>query len=77
MVRDQIRERYGNECADKFDARADAMPLLSWAAYGYRVRKGERALKSVTFVEKKDSTGEIKKIRRIVNIFHRRQVELA
>ncbi|HWO07796.1 MAG TPA: hypothetical protein VNM40_04440 [Candidatus Paceibacterota bacterium] len=75
-VREQVRERYGDEVADSFSPATDAMPLLSWAAYGFRVRKGEKALKSITYVEVKNDKGEVeKKIRRVINIFHRKQVE--
>lgn len=66
----------GDECADTFNPHTDAMPLVSWASYGYRVRKGEKALKSITYLETKDDDGEIvKKIRRSINLFHKRQVE--
>jgi hypothetical protein len=76
MVREQIRARFGDECADEFDPHSDAMPLVSWAKYNFRVRKGEKAFKSVTFVEVKNDRGEVeKKIRRVVYLFHRRQVE--
>lgn len=75
MVREQVRERWGNELADEFNPHTDAMPLFSWTAYGYRVRRGEKALTSVTFVEKKNEAGEvISKIRRSVNLFHHCQV---
>ena len=75
-VREQLRERYGDECADEFDPYSDAMPYSSWLIYGFRVKKGEKALKSVTFVEVRDQDDKVmKKIRRVVNLFHRRQVE--
>ena len=75
MVREQIRERWGNELADEFDPYHDAMPAVSWMAYGYRIRKGEKSLQSVTFVEKTNEAGEIvSKIRRTVNLFHHCQV---
>lgn len=75
MVRDQIKERWGAEVAEDFDPYHDAMPLLSWTAYGYRVRKGEKALKSVTFLEVKDEKGEvIRTVRRSINLFHHCQV---
>ena len=78
MVREQIRERWGDECADEFDPHTDAMPLVSWASYGYRVKAGSKALKSVTYVEVKNVKGEVeKKIRRVVNLFHKRDVEKA
>lgn len=76
MVREQVRERYGDDIADEFDPACDAMPLVSWAAYGYRIKKGEKSLKSVTFVEVKDENDKVvEKIRRVVHLFHKRQVE--
>lgn len=75
-VREQIRERYGDEVAEEFDPATDAMPLLSWASFGYRVKKGSKALRSVTFVEVRNDKGEVeKKIKRVVHLFHRLQVE--
>ena len=78
MVQEQLRERYGDDVAEGFNAAEDAMPFSSWLSYGYRVRKGEKALKSVTFVEVLNDKGEVeKKIRRTCNLFHRKQVEKA
>lgn len=75
-VREQIRERWGNQLADNFSPSSDAAPFGFWASHNYRVRKGERALRSVTFVEVKNERGEVeKKIRRVVNLFHKCQVE--
>lgn len=76
MVKEQVRERWGDKCAEEFNAHTDAMPYSFWAAYNYRVIKGQRALKSITFVEVKDGLGHVvRKIRRSVNLFHRNQVE--
>ena len=77
MVREQIRERWGEECADAYNPYAnDCMPLISWASYGYRVKAGSKALKSVTYVEVKNSDGEVeRKIRRVINLFHKCQTE--
>ena len=47
-VREQVRERWGDDLAEEFDAQKDAMPYLSWLAFGYQVRKKEKALKSIT-----------------------------
>ena len=78
MVKEQVRERWGDEIAEEFNPSADAMPLVSWGAYGYRVRKGEKAFKSITYLEVKVENGNIeKKVRRVVNLFHKRQVEKA
>ena len=76
LIREQLRARYNDEIADSFDASKDAMPFASWLSYGYRVRKGEKALKSVTYVDIEDDDGmSEKKIRRNVNLFHKCQVE--
>ena len=76
MVKSQIQERWGEECADEFDPHVDAMPYASWVGYGYKIRKAERALKSVTYVDVRDEKGEVTgKIKRVVNLFHKRQVE--
>lgn len=76
MVKQQVEARWGEDVAEEFDPHTDAMPFSSWASYGYRVRKGERALKSVTYVEVKNDRGEVeRKVRRGVALFHRNQVE--
>src|SRR3989344_4555889 len=75
-VREQVRERWGDAIADEFQASSDAMPFSAWLAQGYVVKKGQKALKSITFVEVRDENDKvIKKIRRTVNLFHKRQVE--
>lgn len=75
MVKEQIRERWGEDLAEEFDPYTDAMPLVSWTAYGYRIRKGEKALKSVTYIEVKDEKGDVvRKVQRTVNLFHHCQV---
>lgn len=76
MVKEQVRERWGDKCAEEFDAHTDAMPYSFWIAYNYRVKKGQHALKSVTFLEVKDGLGNVvRKVRRSVNLFHKNQVE--
>lgn len=75
MVKEQIRERWGDECAEEFDPAHDAAPYSFWISAGFQVRKFQKSLKSITFVDGKDEKGEIKKIRRTVNLFHRRQVD--
>ncbi len=74
-VKQQLRQRYGDEVAEEFDPKTDCMPFCFWAKGGYRIKPGSKAFKSVTFVEVKNDKGEVeKKVRRIVNLFHKRQV---
>jgi len=76
-VRSQLLERFGKKVAEGYKPTENCAPFSVWAQAGFRVKKGEKALKSVTFIESKDeATGEIKKIKRTVNLFHRCQVEL-
>ncbi len=76
LVREQLRERYGNEVADTFDPVTDCMPILSWARFNYRVKPKEKALKTITILEVKDAKGRVtRKIRRTINLFHKNQVE--
>ena len=77
-VKQQLLERFGKKVAEGYKPTENCAPFSVWAKAGYRVKKGETALKSVTFIEKEDkATGEVKKLRRVVNLFHRCQVELA
>ena len=76
MVKSQIEERWGEGEAKTYDPNTDCMPYGSWILHGFRVRKGEKALKSVTFVEVKDNDDKvIRTVKRTVNLFHRCQVE--
>lgn len=78
MVKDQIADRWGEDAAEEFDPHTDAMPFSSWLAQGYVVKKGSKALKSITFLEIKDENDKVvRKIKRTVNLFHKRQVTKA
>ena len=75
-VKEQLRERYGDDVAEEYDPHTDCMPFSSWLAQGYAVRKGARALKSITILEVKDDNDKVvKKICRTVNLFHKSQVQ--
>ncbi len=75
-VREQVRLRFGDEVADSFSSRTDAMSFAAWLSRGFVPLKNSKSLKSVVIIEVKDKkTGEIvKKIRRVVNLFHRNDV---
>jgi len=78
MVKEQVKERWGQRVASSFDPYHDAMTATAWFAAGFKIKKGEKALKSVTFIESDDGEGNVThKVRRVVNLFHRRQVEPA
>lgn len=74
-VKEQIRSRWGDDAAEAYSPVTDVMPYPSWASAGFQVKRNERSLKSVTFIDAKGIDGEKKKIRRVVNLFHKRQTE--
>jgi hypothetical protein len=74
-VKEQIRKRYGDAVADEYDPYRDCMPFSFWSKAGYRIKPSSKAFKSVTYVDVLNEKGEVeKKIRRIVNLFHKKQV---
>jgi hypothetical protein len=76
-VKMQLEERFGKKVAANYNPATNCATFRIWAEAGFTVKKGEKALKSVTFIEKEDEeTGEMKRIRRTVSLFHRCQVEL-
>lgn len=61
IVRSQIAERWGEEEADKYDPEVNCFTFNTWRAKGYRVKKGEKALRSFTLIHKggeSDDNGE-------------------
>lgn len=76
MVKQQILQRFGQEAADKYQPLKNCFTYNDWIRKGYHVKKGEKALKSVTFLEYKDKdTNEIKKRLKGVSLFYQSQVE--
>lgn len=72
----QIAERWGDEEAVKYDPYSNVLTFKAWIDAGYKVKRGEKALKSTTLVEKTDEDGNvIAKYPRTVNLFYIKQVE--
>jgi len=75
-VEEQIRERFGNEAAEEYDPLHNCLTFRQWIASGFIVKKGEKALQSITIIEKKNEKGEVvKKYPKKVSLFWRDQVE--
>lgn len=75
-VEAQILERYGAEAASAYDPLTNCFPFRLWLKKGFVVRKGEKALQSMTFIEKKDAQGHvIGKYPKKVFLFFKTQVE--
>jgi hypothetical protein len=75
-VKTQIKQRYGEEEAERYDPYMLCRTFRQWLKVGYRVRKGEKALTSTTFVEKRNEKGELlKRYPKKINLFYQTQVE--
>jgi hypothetical protein len=76
MVEEQIVEKYGPTELKNLDCYHNLRTFQGWLKLGFRVKKGERAIRSFTITEIKDSEGNvIKKIKRNVFLFYFRQIE--
>ncbi|MFH1233393.1 MAG: hypothetical protein V1649_01940 [Patescibacteria group bacterium] len=75
MVAEQIKKIWGESELANYSAEKSALPFSVWASLGYRPKKGSKALKSVTYIERKDAQGNIiKRYPRKVNLFYYRSV---
>ncbi len=69
LVRQQILERFGPEAAEQYKPESNTMTYREALKRGYKVIKGQRSLKSITFVEKEESNGATIRIPRTVHLF--------
>jgi len=80
-VRSVIAKRWGEEEANNYDPTKNCFTFQTWKAKGYHVKKGEKAIRSMTLVEATDSQtqdGEEQKTVRYpkaVSLFYIKQVE--
>jgi hypothetical protein len=78
LVLAQVAERWGEAEAKNYDPYSNAFTFAQWLKRGFRVQKGEKALRSVTYREVKDATGNIvKKFPKTVHLFYYKQVKKA
>ena len=75
MVYDQILIRYGETMARKLDPARNCRTYRDWLYYGFQVRQGEKALKSVVYIpiEKDGVITDV--LRRQVSLFYFNQLE--
>jgi hypothetical protein len=84
-VRDEIARRWGEEEAAKYDPLTNCFTIQTWNKLGYRVKKGEKAIRSITYVEANDQAEtiredeedepEVRTYPKTVYLFYRIQVE--
>ena len=74
-VAEQIEERWPGE-SKRYDPFTNCLSLRAWGSQGYRVRRGEKSLRSITMIEKKDSEGQVvKRYPKTVHLFFDLQVD--
>ena len=79
-VREEIAKRYGEEEAENYDPQVNCFTLPTWNKLGYIVRKGEKAIRSMTLIEKADPNAkegeqtEVIKYPKTVYLFYIKQV---
>ena len=75
-VRQEIAHRWGEEEAKNYDPLTNCFTFQAWRKKGYHVKKGEKAIRSLTFKEVEDTeTKERKEYPKTVYLFYQRQVE--
>jgi hypothetical protein len=50
LIRGQIAERWGEQEAENYDPTKNCFTFNTWRAKGYKVKKGEKALRSYTII---------------------------
>lgn len=75
-VKQQLLERFGHELAEQYDPYTNCMTLHQWQEFGYRVKPGEKSIKSIVMIEKRDEHDEvISMFPRTVHLFYFPQVK--
>ena len=81
QVREEIAKRYGEEEADNYDPQVNCFTLPTWNKLGFKVRTGEKAIRSMTIIEKEDPNAkegeqtEVIRYPKTVYLFYIKQVE--
>jgi hypothetical protein len=76
MVASQIESRFGKAARKRYDPKMNTRTFVQWVHLGYKIKKGERPLESITFIEKKNASGEvISKFPRKIYLWFISQVE--
>jgi hypothetical protein len=75
-ISQQIQQRWGKSEVKNYDPERNCLPFVTWLNLGFRPKKGSKALKSVTYIERKDTDGNvISKFPRTVCLYYYRDCE--
>ncbi len=75
-VATELERRYGKEEAEKYDPYHNCLTFRQWLAHNFRVKRGERSITSLTYIERRDESGDvIATYPKRVHLFYYLQVE--
>jgi len=72
FVRIEIKNRFGIKAAKEYNPTENCFTFNGWKQRGYSVKKGEKAIKSITFLEDEETKETYPKT---VCLFAKQQVE--
>lgn len=76
IVEEQIKAMYGETELQNLDCFHSLRTFSAWLKLGFKVRKGEKAIRSYTYVERKSPTGVVlDKYKKNISLFYYRQLE--
>lgn len=76
LVAEEINRRWGEEEANAYDPYTNCLTFRQWSELNYKVKKGEKSIRSVTFVNQLDENGhKLRSYPKTVHLFYRKQVE--
>ena len=76
MVSAEIERRWGKAEVKRYDPERNCLTFARWASLNFSVKRGEKCIRSTTFIEQADAEGNvIKTIPRPVFLFYYLQVE--
>jgi len=58
MVAREIAERWGDEAVKIYDPQVNCFTFNRWQQMGYKVNRGEKAIRSVTFIGGSETIGD-------------------
>jgi hypothetical protein len=71
LVAKQIKDRFGDKEVKKYNPYTNCLTYNQWFKIGYKVKKGSKALKSLTFIKVEDEAGNIvKTYPKTINLFY-------
>jgi hypothetical protein len=74
IVKKSLAERYGEDLAKSWNPDL-TRTFRNWLMNGYKVKRGEKAIRSFTLLEGKDKDGQKHRFRKPVFLFHFNQCE--